>query len=49
MKKMKGFGGKKTLRHILQYGDYHREKVVGEVEEGKRGRNSDGRRLDLGW
>ena len=21
----------------------------GEVEEGKRGRNGDGRRLDLGW
>ena len=32
-------------RHRQQYGDYQREKEVGEVEEDKGGINGDGRRL----
>ena len=52
MKTVKGFSklaNKQTHRRRQHYGDEQREKGVGQVEEGKRGINGDGRRIDLGW
>ena len=46
-KKVKGLRGEKSYRH-KQYGDCQRERWMGQVEEGKVGTNSDGKRLDLG-
>ena len=36
-------------RHRQQYGDYQRERGVGETENGKGWINGDGRRPDVGW
>lgn len=36
-------------RHRKQYSDYHRGRRVGQVQQGIRGINVDGRRLELGW
>ena len=52
MKTVKGFSklaNKQTHRRRQHYGDEQRKKGVGQVEEGKRGINGDGRRIDLGW
>ena len=51
MKKVKGSRKKEKKHphtHRQQYGDHQRERG-GEVEDGKGGINSSGRRLDLGW
>ena len=51
MEKVKGLSKKtkQSKTHRYQYGDYQRKKGVGEVEEGERGINGDGQKLDLGW
>ena len=47
---MKGLSKKQTNTHgYRQYGDYQRERGMGEVEEGKGEIKGGGRRFDLGW